>query len=126
MSHQLKARDSTYWLHNNKNKATIGPGTYDTGAAKTANHWNTNPNNGNANESKGMNSAMDNSQYANNPKSEMGKRQLIPFNSKIDRDEPDRISMQYNPGPGAYANKTSSFKHEFMTKDQINQRRIMS
>jgi hypothetical protein len=71
-----------------------------------------------------MNSAMDNSHY--NPKSEMGKRQLIPFNSKIDRDEPDRISMQYNPGPGAYANKTSSFKHEYVSKNQINERRIMS
>lgn len=43
-------------------------------------------------DSKGVNSAMD-SHYTNNPKSEMGKRQLIPFNSKIDRDEPDRISM---------------------------------
>ena len=93
MSHQLKARDSTYWIHNNKNKNTIGPGTYDNQNMKTANHWNTNPANTGANDSKGINSAMDNSQYANNPKSEMGKRQLIPFNSKIDRDEPDRISM---------------------------------
>lgn len=63
---------------------------------------------------------MDNSHYSNNPKSELGKRQLIPFNSKIDRDEPDRISMQYNPGPGAYGNKTNTFKHEFVSNDQIN------
>ena len=91
MSHQLKARDSTYWIHNNPNKNVVGPGTYDNNV-KTANHWNTNPNQSAANESKGNQSAMD-SHYTNNPKSEMGKRQLIPFNSKIDRDEPDRISM---------------------------------
>jgi len=60
---------------------------------KIPNQWNTNPTTAVANESKGINSGMNNSHYANNTKSEMGKRQLIPFNSKIDRDEPDRISM---------------------------------
>lgn len=92
MSHQLRARDSTYWIHNNQNKNTVGPGSYENQAVKTGGNWNTNPAAIAGGDSKGVNSAMD-SHYTNNPKSEMGKRQLIPFNSKIDRDEPDRISM---------------------------------
>ena len=93
MSYQLQARDSTYWLNKKDNKKNIGPGTYEVGS-KTQNQWNSNPSQ--YNESRGMNSAMNtggDDLYQTNPKSEFARRQLIPFNSKIDRDEPDRISM---------------------------------
>lgn len=42
---------------------------------------------------------------------------MIPFNSKIDRDEKEKLSQQFNPGPGSYGTKNSSFKYDFVTRD---------
>ena len=39
MSHQLENRDSTYWLKANKMPEGVGPGLYE-GANKTGNSWN--------------------------------------------------------------------------------------
>ena len=52
----------------------------------------------------------------------------VPFNSKIQRDDYDRISKQYNPGPGTYINvqKSSAFKNDFITKANVAERKIFS
>lgn len=39
MSHQLEGRDSTYWLKANRMPEGVGPGLYE-GANKTGNSWN--------------------------------------------------------------------------------------
>lgn len=60
--------------------------------------------------------------------SDMRSTNNVPFNSKINRDDYQRLNKQYNPGPGAYINvqKSSAFKNDFITKSNVAERKIFS
>ena len=52
----------------------------------------------------------------------------VPFNSKIQRDDYERLNSKYNPGPGTYINvqKSSAFKNDFITIANVAERNIFS
>ena len=115
---KLDTRDSK-WLKQSDNVG-LGPGSYD-GANTTMNTWN-------RQQSRGMSRGLDEARGSYMGESDLRSINNVPFNSKIERKDYDKINQKYNPGPGTYINvqKTSAFKSDFITKDNINERKIFS
>ena len=96
----------------------MGPGSYE-GANTTQNTWN-------RVQSRG--SAINDPRSSVYGESDMRSTNNVPFNSKINRDDYQRLGKQYNPGPGTYINvqKSSAFKNDFITKANVAERKIFS
>jgi len=45
----------------------------------------------------------------------------VPFNSRIERGDCERLGQKFNPAPGEYFHlkKSSAFKYDFITKENI-------
>lgn len=138
MSHQLEGRDSTYWLKANKMPEGVGPGLYE-GANKTGNSWNRVAS---RDSTSGRGASRGTGPYGSTGYGQMGGTgaesifndsdarvaQSVPFNSKIQRADFDRLEQTFNPGPGTYQNvrKCAAFKNEYITKDDFQTRQVFS
>lgn len=131
MSYKLDVRESK-WLNggNNKQTAKIGPGSYE-GANTTQNTWNRVGSQETREASRGaeisgLGEARGSFYGESDIRNSTGKN--APFNSRIERADHERLAKQYNPGPGAYINvqKSSAFRNDFITKENVVQRKIFS
>lgn len=129
MSYKLEERDSKYWLNASKMPKQVGPGFYE-GANTTDNSWNrvmSRDSNRMVMSRGNEKSTVDQSYYGESDyRQQQGKN--VPFNSKIERKDNDRLAKQFNPGPGTYQNlqKSQAFKYDYITKDNVQDRKIFS
>ena len=93
MSYKLDARDSK-WLKGNDMPSIVGPGSYE-GANTTQNTWN-------RVQSRGSETGVPRTSFYG--ESDFRSSNNVPFNSKINRDDYDKLNKKYNPGPGTYIN----------------------
>lgn len=93
MSYQLDTRESK-WLVQKDLSSAIGPGSYE-GALTTQNTW-----------GRVVSRGSGIGEHRNSIYGESDARSTnnVPFNSKINRDDYERLNKQYNPGPGTYIN----------------------
>jgi hypothetical protein len=117
MSYKLDTRDSK-WLKTNDMPRVVGPGSYE-GANTTQNTWN-------RVASRGSDGGVPRTSIYG--ESDFRSSNNVPFNSKIHREDYDRLNRKFNPGPGAYANiqKNTGFKYDFITKQNVAERKIFS
>ena len=134
MSHQLEGRDSTYWLKANRMPEGVGPGLYE-GANKTGNSWHRVAS---RDSTTGRGASRGTGPYGSTGYGQVGTTgaesifndsdarvpQTVPFNSKIQRRDFDRLEQTFNPGPGTYQNvrKCAAFKNEYITKEDFQTR----
>ena len=132
MSYQLNERTSKSWLQPSKMPEKIGPGSYE----YSVNSWNRNVSRDAKTRviSRGtdQSSIMDpngkSSMYGESDVRDTAAKQKVPFNSRIERGDCEKMGQTFNPAPGTYQNisKTGTFKYDFITRESVAERRIFS
>ena len=93
MSYKLEERDSKYWLNASKMPKQVGPGFYE-GANTTDNSWNRviSRDSNRMVMSRGNEKSNVDASYLGESDFRMHQGKNVPFNSKIERKDNDRLA----------------------------------